>query len=166
MSMDEFQKTVTLAKKFSLAEKILMGIGFYGFVIIGGYGIYAESILWGLIYTGFLVFGFIVLIGYCVCAYCPYIYPDYSDCLFVPFGSLFRKLYKFRQGPMTALDKIGLFIMMSGAVIIPQFWLFKDLFLFTVFWIVCLPTIAGFILYECRKCQHTECLFNRAKLNC
>jgi len=156
-------QNVNLAKKFSLAEKILLGIGYYGLVITGAYGIYVQSITWGLLYTGFVTLGLFVFLGYCVCAYCPYIYPEYSDCLFLPFGTLVRKLYKFRPGPISIVDKVGFLIIMAGVVVIPQYWLLKNYTIFAIFWIFCLPTYAGLILYECRRCQHFECLFNRAK---
>ena len=50
---------VTLVERFPLLQKILMRVGFYGFMIIGAYGIYLESILWGLIYSGFVIFGIV-----------------------------------------------------------------------------------------------------------
>ncbi|KPJ56202.1 MAG: hypothetical protein AMJ42_05610 [Deltaproteobacteria bacterium DG_8] len=165
MSTQNTQQNVTAAMKFSLTEKVLMGIGYYGLVITGAYGIYLQSIIWGLFYTGFLIFGFFVFLGYCVCSYCPYIYPEYSDCLFPPFGALIKKLYKFRSGPISIVDKIGFLIMMIGVVVIPQYWLLKNYTILAIFWIFCLPTYVGLIFYECRRCQHFDCLFNIAKRN-
>ncbi len=91
-------------ERFSLFEKIPLGIGFYGFIITGLYGIYIENSVLGLIYIGFLIFGFLVLFGYGLCAHCPHPYM-HSDCLFPPFGQLFKKMYKFRPAPLTTLDK-------------------------------------------------------------
>lgn len=163
MSATDSQKCFDSSKQFSLYEKILMGGGFYACVIIGAYGIFLHSMTWGIAYIAFLLFGSFVSLGYCVCAYCPYIFPDYSDCLFPPFGTVVRKLYRFRPGPIRAMDKIGFLIMMVGVIAIPQYWLLKRPTLLMVFWICCLPTLLGFVFYECRRCQHYDCLFNRAK---
>ena len=163
MSSQNSQQNVTEAMKFSLTEKVLLGIGYYGLFIIGAYSIYIQSIIWGLFYTCFIIFGLFVSFGYCVCAYCPYIYPEYSDCLFPPLGMLVRKVYKFRSGRISIVDKIIFLIMMVGTVIIPQYWLLRNYTLLVIFWIFCLPSYTGLILYECKRCQHFGCLFNRAK---
>lgn len=165
MSSHHSQECFNSSKKFSLSEKILMGAGFYASVVTGAYGICAQSIAWGLLYISFIIFGMFILLGYCVCAYCPYIHPGYSDCLFPPFGTVVRKLYKFRPGPISTLDKIGSLIMMVGVIAYPQYWLFKNYTILIIFWIFCLPTLMGFVFYECRRCQHHDCLFNRARRN-
>ena len=159
------QKCFNSSKTFSRYEKILMGGGFYASVITGAYAIYVQSVTWGTAYIMFLIFGSFVSLGYCVCAYCPYIFPDYSDCLFPPFGTVVRKLYKFRPGPIRVMDKIGFLTMMVGVITIPQYWLLKRPIILIVFWMFCLPTLMGFVFYECRRCQHHDCLFNRAKRN-
>ena len=152
------RRNVNLADRFSLVEKILMRIGFYGVLIIGAYGIYLESITVGLIYTAFVIFGLSVLLSYCLCSHCPYPY-KYSDCLFVP-ARLVKKSYKFRSGPMSILDKIGFIVMMVGVVVIPQYWLLENYAILIIFWVFCLPTFAGFVFYECRRCRHFGCPFN------
>ena len=157
------QQNTAVRMKFSLAEKILMGLGYYATVITGIYGTYLESITWGVAYTVFVIFGFSVLLGYCVCSYCPYIFPEYSDCLFPPFGRVVRKLYKFQPGPISSMDKTGFLIMMVGVVLIPQYCLLKNYTLLIIFWLFCLPTYAGLILYECKRCRHFDCIFNRAE---
>lgn len=154
------QNNVNLAERFSLFEKILMRMGFYGFIIIGAYGIYSESVPWGLLYTVFVIFGLSVLLSYCLCAHCPYPY-KYSDCLFMPLALINK--YKFRSRPMSTLDKIGFIVMMVGVVVIPQYWLLKNSTILIIFWIFYLPTFAGFLFYECRRCRHFDCPFNLAR---
>jgi len=51
MVAQDSQQYVNLIERFSLLEKILMRIGFYGFIIIGAYGIYSVSITWGHIHV-------------------------------------------------------------------------------------------------------------------
>jgi hypothetical protein len=156
------QTKIHVTGNFSLFDKIFMGAGFYAVTGIGMMGIYLESITWGIIYTGFLVLGFLVLLGYGLCSHCPYPY-KHSDCLFPPFGQLFKKMYKYRPGPLTVIDKLAFFAIMGGIVVIPQYWLFKNDTLLSIFWICCVPTYAGFLFYECRKCRNSYCPFNLIK---
>jgi len=149
---------VNLVEKFTLLQKILMRIGFYGFMIIGAYGIYLESILWGLIYSGFVIFGIEFGLSYFLCSHCPYPY-KYSECLFAPFW-VFTKQYKFRSAPMSILDKTAFILSMAGFIMIPQYWLSKNYTILILFWIFCLPTFASFLFFWCKRCQHFHCCFN------
>ncbi len=162
MVAQDSQQYVNLIERFSLLEKILMRIGFYGFIIIGAYGIYSVSITGGLIYTCFAIFGFIFVVLYCLCAHCPYPY-KYSTCLFLPSG-LVKKLYKFRSERMSISDKIGWIIMMAGLVMIPQYWLLENHVVLTIFWILCLPTLVSISFYYCRRCRHFDCPFNSVRM--
>ncbi|MDY6972202.1 MAG: hypothetical protein SV775_07715 [Thermodesulfobacteriota bacterium] len=162
MVVENTQANGRLTNKFSFFDKLFMGIGFYAVTAIGVYGIYRESVIYGLLYVGFLVFGFLVLFGYGLCAHCPHPY-KHSDCLFPPFGQLFTKMYKFRPEPATIIDKTAFFVIMGGIVVIPQYWLFKDYTLLAIFWIFCILTCAGFLLFECRRCRNVNCPFNMAK---
>ena len=150
---------------FSIREKIFMNGGVMGSVIIGTYGIYLESTLWAIGYVGFVLFAMLVLIGYSLCSRCPYIYEEYTDCLFPPWGKIYRKLYKYRPGKLTFFDKILFFAFFIGMPLFPQYWLVKNYAVLIAFWIVCLPTAAGFVFYECRRCQNLVCPFNKASKN-
>ena len=125
MSSQHTQQDVNSVEKFPVFEKVLLAIGFYGVIILGIFGILRESVAWGLTYIGFLIFGFLVLFGYCICRHCPYPY-IYSECLFPPFGQLIKRMYKFHPEPLTVIEKIGVFIITAGMVIIPQYWLLKN----------------------------------------
>lgn len=163
--MNEIQcrKAPDVRKGFTKREKILMGTGFYGFVLIGLLGISLESIVGAAAYAGFALFGLLVLFGFGICSHCPYIYEEYTDCLFPPWGRVYKKLYRFRSSVLSLWDKILLLVMMIGIVAIPQYWLLKNPWVLGLFWLFCAPTIAGFALYECRRCQHFGCPFNMAE---
>lgn len=151
-------RDVNLIERFSLLEKALMRLGFYGFVVIGAYGIYLESILWGLIYSGFVIIGLQFGFLYFLCTHCPYPY-NHSDCLFMPFWVV-TKQFKFRSAQVNLLDKIGFIVIMTGLVVIPQYWLIKNYTVLIIFWIFCLPTLLAFPFHLCRRCQHFHCPFN------
>ena len=163
MSDPNCQKTEKIAQGFTITEKVLMNVGVLATVIAGVYGISLQSIPWAIGYVGFVLFAMLVLIGYGNCSHCPYIYEEYTDCLFPPWGKVYRKLYKYRPGKLTLLDKILFFAFFIGIPLFPQYWLLKNYTVLIVFWLFCLPTAAGFFFYECRRCQHFGCPFNMAQ---
>lgn len=148
-----------LIERFSLLEKTLMRLGFYGLMVIGAYGIFIESTLWGFIYVAFVMIGLNLGLLYFLCRRCPYPY-KHSDCLFVPFWVV-KKQHTFCSAPMGLGDKIGFLSIMAGFVVIPQYWLFQNVGVLILFWIFCLPTIGRFVFYLCRRCQHIQCPLNR-----
>jgi hypothetical protein len=160
MNSDIYGKHVKLIDNFSLFEKILSRTGFYGFIIIGGYGIYSQSILWGIIYTAFVVLGLVFGLPYFFCSHCPYPY-KYSDCLFTPFW-LIKRQQEFRPDRLTLLDKIGSGVIGAGLILIPQYWLFKNCAVFALFWIFCALTLVSFPIYYCKACRNFRCPFNSA----
>ena len=161
MSAQQSGKHLDLIERFSLFEKLLMRVGFYGFIIVGACGIFLESTAWGLIYAGFVVLGLNFVVLYRFCSRCPYPF-QYSDCLFIPAG-LIKKKCKFRAEPMGTLDMIGSAVIMAGLGVIPQYWLLKNHVLLILFWIFCLPVLAALPLYFCRRCRHFKCPLNSAR---
>lgn len=156
----ECKQHVGLIERFTLPQKILMRFGLYGFMVLGAYGIFLESTLWGLIYSVFVILGIEFGLSYFLCSHCPYPY-KHSDCLFAPFW-VFTKQYKFRPVPMSILDKTAFIVAMSGFVVIPQYWLSRNYAILILFWIFCLPTVASLPLFWCTRCKNNNCCFNLA----
>ena len=161
MVAKHIKQRITLTERFSLIHKMFMRTMFYGYIVIGAYGIYSESIFLGVFYSGFVIFGLFPLLLYCVCANCPYPYKC-SDCLLLPFW-LIKKLYKFRGLSMSITDKVGFIVTFAGLILIPQYWLLKNYTLLILFWIFCLPVLIIIPFYFCKRCQHFSCPFNLAK---
>jgi len=161
MSTQNYNQKNKLIEKFSLFEKIFMRIGFYSFIIIGAYGIFSVNTLWALIYIGFVLLGLTFGLLYCLCSHCPYPY-KFSDCIFLPFVAI-KKLYNFRSESMKIWEKTGFIVTITGLVAIPQYWLLKNFTILVIFWIFCLPTLAGLIFYFCKQCHHVNCPFNLAR---
>ncbi len=145
---------------FSLTERVLMRIGFYGFIIIGAYGIFLHSIPWGVAYSGYAVCGSLAIL-YSLCAHCPYPH-KLSTCLFLP-TSVVKALFHYRPEPMSRLDKVVMTVSMAGLVVIPQYWLIKEPLVLAVFWLFCAPVFVVIPLSYCRRCRHTDCPFNMVK---
>ena len=140
---------------FPLADKVLLRIAFYGFVVVGAYALFLESFLWGIVYTGFALL-WLGLVGYFLCAHCPHPF-QYSDCLFLPWRVI-TKIYTFRPEPVSTLDTVGIVIMTVGLVGIPQYWLLQSPGLLAGFWVLYGFFGAGVALRICRRrCLHRTC---------
>ena len=160
MMNDQNRQHGDFIEKFSLCEKIFLRIVFYGVIIIGAYGIYSESRVWGFLYLGFLLAGTIILL-FSLCSHCPYPH-KYSECLIIsPW--VMKKISKFNPEPMSSVKKTGSLIMLGGMIIIPQFWLGKNITLLVLFWLFCVPAFIIFPLYFCKRCRHVHCPYNMRK---
>jgi len=162
MTQADGLKKETLTYHFSIKEKILMGIAIYGSVAVGIYGIYLQSATWASVYFLFVGFAMLFLLGYGLCSHCPYIYPEYKDCLFPPWGRIYHMIFNYRPGALSAFDKACCFATFIGILAIPIYWLLKTPAILVVFLLFYGATIGGFVLYECKRCQHFSCPFNAA----
>lgn len=161
MKIINYDKNKINNKKFTLIEKIFMRIGYYGYQIVGLIGIIKVNFNIGIAYLIFIISGSF-LVFYCLCSHCPHQH-YFSQCTFVPFGFQ-KKLFKFRPTKMNIFEIIGHNIITKGAIIIPQYWLIKDLKLFILFWLLCIPTILRLSFYHCRKCQNYGCPFCKTSM--
>lgn len=151
----------TLHDCFSFKDKLLMRTGWYGFTIVGIYGIYKQTPLWALAYILYVIIGYSTVVIPWLCAHCPYPY-KMSACLFMPAGFL-RKFYAYRGPEPVKARKIAANIIMAGTVIIPNFWLVNNVPLLIIFWLFGLPTLIAFPFHYCKHCRHFGCSLNRAQ---
>ena len=163
MNRGETMKNNNCFKTFSSRDKLLFRIGFYGFIIVGTFGISVlESVYIGMAYFTYSLIGLFLGVLYFLCSHCPHVYV-YNDCLFYP-PVILKKLYKFRKSPMTLIDKTGFICLMGSFVVLPNVWIWKNIFIMVIFWVFALLTLLGLFLYVCRHCQNTSCPFNQAWL--
>ncbi len=153
----ECNRCSNLISAFSFLEKTIMRMSFYGFIIVGAYGICMESFAWGMAYISFAIFGLTFVVLFCLCAHCPYPY-KHSTCLFLPFEWV-KKLYRYRSDRMGVLDKIGWITMILSLTLIPQCFLIRNLQLLALFWFSYIPMLL-FPFYYCRRCRHIHCPLN------
>jgi hypothetical protein len=149
-----------LIDRFSLMERILLRIGWYGFLLVGTYAIYKQDPLWALIYAVYAILGFALLVLPSLCTHCPYPY-EFSTCLFLP-PALLRKFYPYRGPRMSPTGKVVSVFTMAGMVILPNLWLIHDIRLAVLFWLLALPTLVVFPLHYCVRCRHFSCPLNKA----
>ncbi|HNR12231.1 MAG TPA: hypothetical protein PKM59_02840 [Thermodesulfobacteriota bacterium] len=161
MSLQHCSGNRVATHRFSVKEKILMGMAIYGAVAVGIYGIYLQSGMAALFYFGFVSFAMLFLFGYGLCSHCPYIYKEYKDCLFPPWGHIYRRIFTYRPGKFNLFDKACFFGTLVGIFAIPIPWLMKTPVILASFLVFYGATVAGFALYECKRCQHGYCPFNK-----
>jgi len=159
------QKEAKIAERFTVKEKIVFSTLIYGFVLTAAYGIGLQSLPWAFGYLGFVFFALLVLAGYGMCSHCPYPYGEQPDCLAPPWGRIYRSIYKYRPGKFTLVDKILVFTYAIGTPLFPQFWLFKNVTVLVVFWILYLTFMGGFVFHICTRCKNLGCPFNRVPKN-
>ena len=146
---------------FTRVEKMLLQAGIFVLAATGAAAIFPENPLAGWFYLGFAAAGLFLTAVYFLCARCPYPY-DYKDCLFFPYRVVIRFIRR-RPGKQTGADRVGTLVVMMGLILIPQYWLFQDLRLLFVFWLIGIPFLAAFPMYYCKRCRHFGCVFNRVE---
>jgi hypothetical protein len=132
--------------------------------VLGGAGIYYINewwlIPWLILIIGY--FGFIEI--RVLCSHCPH-YAERGNLLkcWANYGS--PKIWKYRPGPMTFLEKGIFFVGFAFVWGYPLFFLISDFQLFLL--IVYLLTVAGFFMtlrmFLCSQCMNFACPLNMVK---
>ena len=141
-------------------ERIVLRVGWYGFMAIGTYAIYKHSPIWAAVYVIYALLGFALIVLPGLCAHCPY--PSkHNTCLFLPPG-LLNRFYPYQGPNMSRIGKFAVFTVMAGIVIMPHFWLLFELSTLLLFWLFGLPTLVAFPIHYCKRCRHFGCPMNKA----
>ena len=151
----------SLAKGFSIYEKLYAQISFFMFTIIGFYGIYIEAPCWSLGYLVIFASVPFVVQRYLVCPRCPHLY-EYGDCLQLHP----RITHLFIKRPIaTPMNRFEKFVWISIFILLPLFpiyWLTAHKLLLIAFLISCGIWYGGQFFYFCKRCRVYSCPLNRA----
>ena len=125
----------------------------------GLYVIITVSLTYAIIYIAgtFLLFDLVI---YAYCTKCP----SRNCCGHILPGKLTKYFPKRKDGPYTFLDYMGVIIPIIFIFIFPQFWLWKNYFLFVVFWLSLLVAVFEINKFVCPPCLNTKCAFCRNKI--
>ena len=149
-----------LIDRFSIFERIVMRLGWFGFMAVGTYGIFKQSPGWAAIYVAYSVLSFALVVLPGLCTHCPFPF-KYGTCLFLPPG-LINRFYPYKGPRMHAASKIAVPIVLVVMALLPNIWLVSDPPLLMLFWLLGLPTLAVFPMHYCRRCRHFDCPLNKA----
>lgn len=152
------QSTCRFIDTFPLSHRLIMRTGWYGFIAIGLVGISLHNLAWAGIYFAVVCAGFALAVSRAICSHCPYP-SQYDSCLFLP-PTLVKKLYPYRGPEVSLSGKICTVLALVAIIAFPQYWLKENTFLLFLFWTFCLPSIAAFPLFYCKRCRHTGCPLN------
>ena len=133
--------------------------------IIGGYGIYSYKPVLLFIWVGIILFYFGVVEIRVMCSHCPhYAEPNLKSLkCWANYGS--PKLWKYRPGPMSFIEKfiflIGMVVVFAcplPIIILSELWLLLIIYILTT-------TAFFFTLntFLCTQCINFACPFNRVK---
>jgi len=129
--------------------------------LLGGAGIYRVG-GWWLTPWLIIIIGFFGFVEICVlCSHCPH-YAEEGSSLkcWANYGSL--KIWKYRPGPMTYLEKVIFFVGFALVWGYPLIFLIADFQLFLL--MVYLLTVAGFFMtlrtFLCSQCMNFACPLN------
>lgn len=151
--------TCRLIDRFSLKERLLARTGWYGFMAVAIYAIGKQDLLWAGGYTLVCAVGFAAMILPSLCTHCPYP-SQYDTCLFLP-PAWIRRLYGYRDTPMTLKGKIAAGSAALAIIAMPLIWLVEDIPMLLLYGLFLLPSILVFPIHYCKRCRNCNCPLNK-----
>ena len=126
---------------------------FTGAFLAGGYAVFMDSVLFGLIYAAVIVVFFIVIPAV-YCSKCP----CRERCMHVILGPISKILVpKPNKSAYTVTEVVLTLFAAAAAVIIPQPWLLKNISLLIFYWAAVIIAAAEIFLFVCKGCGNEKC---------
>ncbi len=153
----------TLAKGFTIKEKLFAQVSFFGMIITGTIGIIVASPIFVVPYILIAWYGIPGIIQrYIVCPRCPHLY-QYGDCLQLP-ARLTRLLVKKRKSPkFSRWEKIVFLFIFLSIPTYPLYWLLENRVLLVLFIFFSACWYGGQLAYFCKRCRVHDCPLNQAR---
>jgi hypothetical protein len=122
-------------------------------VVIALASILSQTIGWGLAYVAVIMLANpIVLYSYCAKCLC-----REDACGHVFPGRLTRLLPNRKPGSYNFMDYLGTAISLIVLFGFPQFWLWQNVTIFLLFWIMLITALVEILFFVCRTCNNTNC---------
>lgn len=128
---------------------ILAGIS----IILGAYSVISASLVIGLLYS-LLTIMFFLLIVYSYCCKCSC--RKYS-CGHVILGKIAECLPNRKQEKYSNVDILGVIISLVFIIGFPQYWLLKQIIIFTIFWGLLIVSGIEISMFVCATCKNERC---------
>jgi hypothetical protein len=118
-----------------------------------------QSVFMAGIYL-FLFLAFLIIVSIIYCSKCK----CRDRCNHLIIGWLSQKLSKKKYGNYTAKNLVlGVIIPILPLLVIPQFYLYHNLFYLLLYWILFGVAAVEINLYVCRGCRNTKCSMCKQK---
>ena len=138
-------------------NKLIINILFTINILVGAYSIFQSNIMYSIIYTLLFISGsFLMVYSYCAkCISCD------NKCAHPQFGYLRKYLPKRKIEQYKVYDYLGVVLFIIIAVVLPQYWLWKNTLLFLCYWIISITMAVGIGTKLCSKCENKFCKMNK-----
>ena len=146
--------------RFTLGDKLLGQLVLNAGILIGAYGMWLSGPWPALAYLAYAYGGLVLITRYTVCPRCPHLL-EADSCLFMPVGFVRRVISDSRTGPLRPGEKVILYTVFGGIVLIPIYWLLPHLWLLGAYLLVKVATVLAFDRHLCRKCRNDVCPLNK-----
>ena len=156
----------TLAKGFSIREKMWAQFSFFGMGIIGTIGIIQVNWKWAIPYSIVYWYGIIgVVMRHLNCPRCPHLH-EFRDCLQAPvwFTKRVLKNQKRKFKPYAPIEKFLFYFIFISIPVIPIYFLIPNTVLLVAFLTCVVMWYGGQFFYFCKACRIKACPFNRVKI--
>jgi hypothetical protein len=138
-------------------DKLIINILLIGYLLVGVLSIAMTNIWYGVIHL-LVLLSSVLLVSYSFCAKC---ISCQKSCGHPQIGVL-RKFVPDRiKSEYQIRDYLGLFPFIIIGVVFPQYWLFQNKVLFTIFWVLNVVVLLGILTRLCTKCENENCKMNR-----
>ena len=138
-------------KKFNGVTSLLL---FAVSILIGLYILWINTLALVMIY---------IVIGIAACIVIPYVYCTKcpcrnTNCAHVLPGLITRFMPDRDSEDYTIFDWAVVLIFMGLLIALPQFWLYKNILLFCIFWTLSLIAFLQVRLFICKSCDNNKCI--------
>jgi hypothetical protein len=141
-------------KKFNGITSLL----FFGIsVIIGLYILRTNSVNLAILYI-VIMLATAIMIPYVYCTKCPC---RKTNCAHVLPGLITRFMPDRDSESYTVIDWAIVMILLGLLILLPQFWLYENILLFSIFWILSITAVLQIQFFICKTCDNKKCILHR-----
>ena len=140
-------------KKFNGITSLL----FFGMsVLIGLYILRTNSVNLAILYI-VIMLATAIMIPYVYCTKCPC---RKTNCAHVLPGLITRFMPDRDSESYTVIDWAIVMILLGLLILLPQFWLYKNILLFSIFWILSITAVLQIQFFICKTCDNKKCILH------
>ena len=140
-------------KKFNGITSLL----FFGMsVLIGLYILRTNSVNLAILYI-VIMLATAIMIPYVYCTKCPC---RKTNCAHVLPGLITRFMPDRDSESYTVIDWAIVMILLGLLILLPQFWLYENILLFSIFWILSITAVLQIQFFICKTCDNKKCILH------
>ncbi len=123
-------------------------------VFIGLYVLWINSVNLAILYI-VIMLAAVILIPYVYCTKCPC---RETKCAHLLPGLLTRFMPDRDSESYNVFDWAIVMILVGLLMLLPQFWLYENMLLFSIFWILSITAVLQIQIFICKTCDNKKCI--------